>query len=134
MRTLLIGLSLALMALAVSPANARYRHHHYSHNYSDRTYRQARYESCNCYFGYMGNSAGACTPVTSLAKTLDVPQLAQQWAFVPTCMRSDPSTGQRRPVSSIRPGFRGRDRAVPGGSPGDLAYSNRSAEAATDPP
>lgn len=69
MRTLLIGLSLALMALAVSPANARYRHHHYSHNYSDRTYRQARYESCNCYFGYMGNSAGACTPITSCSSS-----------------------------------------------------------------
>jgi hypothetical protein len=69
MRTLLIGLSLALMALAVLPANARYRHHHYSHNYSDRTYRQARYEACNCYFGYMGNAAGACTPITSCSSS-----------------------------------------------------------------
>ena len=67
MRILLVGFSLALIALAVSPAEARYRHHHYSQSrsYSDGTYREARYESCNCYFGYMGNSAGVCTPVTS---------------------------------------------------------------------
>jgi hypothetical protein len=65
MRILLVGVSLGLIALAASPAEARYRHHHYSHSsYSDGTYREARYESCNCYFGYMGNAAGACTPVT----------------------------------------------------------------------
>jgi hypothetical protein len=67
MRTLLVAVGLTLMALAVSPAEARY--HHYSHNYSDGSYREARYESCNCYFGYMGNAAGVCTPVTSCSSS-----------------------------------------------------------------
>jgi hypothetical protein len=63
MRTLLVGASVALMALAISPADARYHRHHYSQrNYTEA---QARYESCNCYFGYVGNGAGACTPVTA---------------------------------------------------------------------
>jgi len=61
MRTVLVGFSLTLMALAVSPAQARYRHQHY-YNYSGA---QPHYESCNCYFGYMGNGAGVCTPATS---------------------------------------------------------------------
>jgi hypothetical protein len=53
MRTVLVGFSLALIALAVSPAQAHYRHHDYHHrNYSEA---QPRYESCNCYFGYMGS-------------------------------------------------------------------------------
>jgi hypothetical protein len=70
MRILLVGVSLGLIALAASPAEARYRHHHYSHSaYSDGTYREARYESCNCYFGYMGNAAGACTPITSCSSS-----------------------------------------------------------------
>jgi hypothetical protein len=60
MRTVVVGFSLALIALAVSPAQARYRHHLY--NYSGA---QPRYESCNCWFGYNGNGAGECTPVTS---------------------------------------------------------------------
>jgi hypothetical protein len=49
-----------LIALAVSPAQARYRHH--LNNYSTA---QPRYESCNCYFGYIGNGPGECTPVVS---------------------------------------------------------------------
>jgi hypothetical protein len=67
MRTLLVGFSLALIALAVSPAQAHYRHHDYYHGYSHRNYgdTQVRYESCNCYFGYVGNGAGVCSPVTS---------------------------------------------------------------------
>lgn len=60
MRTFIVGLSLTLIALAASPAQARYHHHHSTRNYSE-----ARYESCNCYFGYMGNGAGLCSPVTS---------------------------------------------------------------------
>jgi hypothetical protein len=69
MRALLIGFSLALATLTIYPAEARHRHHHYSHNYSDRPYREARYDSCNCYFGYMGNAAGVCTPVTSCSSS-----------------------------------------------------------------
>ena len=44
MRTLLVGVSVAFLALAISPADARYyRHHHYSQrNYSQV---EARYES-----------------------------------------------------------------------------------------
>jgi len=60
MRTVLVVLSLASIALAVSPAQAHYRHHLY--NYSGA---QPRYESCDCHFGYNGNGAGACTPATS---------------------------------------------------------------------
>jgi hypothetical protein len=67
MRTLVIGVSLTLVALTLSPAEARY--HHYSRSYSDGTYREARYESCNCYFGYMGNGPGVCTPVTSCSSS-----------------------------------------------------------------
>jgi hypothetical protein len=68
MRTLLVSVCLALMALAISPANARYHRHH---NYSDRNYREAeaRYESCNCYFGYMGSAAGTCSPVTACSSS-----------------------------------------------------------------
>ncbi len=69
MRTFVVGVSLALIALAISPAQARYRHHHYARNYTDGTYREARYQSCNCYFGYMGNGAGVCTPTTSCSSS-----------------------------------------------------------------
>ncbi len=71
MRTLVVGFSLALIALAVSPAQARYHHHHYYHHYSQRNYSEveARYESCNCYFGYLGNGAGTCTPVTACSSS-----------------------------------------------------------------
>ena len=61
MRKVLVGFSLTLIALAVSPAQARYRHHHLN-NYSGA---QPRYESCNCYFGYVGNGPDECTPVTA---------------------------------------------------------------------
>ena len=56
MRKVLVGFSVVLIALVVSPAQARYRH------YSGA---QPRYESCNCYFGYIGNGPGECTPVVS---------------------------------------------------------------------
>jgi hypothetical protein len=81
MRTVLVGFSLALIALAVSPAQAHYRHHHY-YNYSEV---RPRYESCNCYFGYMGNGAGECSPVTSCSseggrcRTSCAPQIGSVW-------------------------------------------------------
>jgi hypothetical protein len=46
---------------AAVPAQARYRHHRY-YNFSEL---RPRYESCNCYFGYVGDGRGECTPVTS---------------------------------------------------------------------
>jgi hypothetical protein len=61
MRTVLVGFTLALIALAASPAQARYRHHHL-YNYSAV---QPHYESCDCWFGYNGTAAGVCTPMTS---------------------------------------------------------------------
>jgi hypothetical protein len=85
MRTVVVGFSSALIALAVSPAQARYRHHLY--NYSGA---QPRYESCNCYFGYMGNGAGECTPVTSCSseggrcKASCPPQIGSEWFRQPT--------------------------------------------------
>jgi len=80
MRPVVVGFSLALIALAVSPAQARYRHHLY--NYAGA---QPRYESCNCYFGYLGNGAGVCTPVTSCSSTGGecrgscAPQIGSEW-------------------------------------------------------
>lgn len=67
MRIAFVGFTLAWLALAVCPALAHHRHHHYTHRYYSRNYSEAqvRYESCNCYFGYVGNGNGACTPATS---------------------------------------------------------------------
>jgi hypothetical protein len=84
MRTVVVGFSLALIALVVSPAQARYRHHLY--NYSGA---QPRYESCNCYFGYIGNREGVCTPVTSCSSTGGhcrascPPQIGSEWYRTP---------------------------------------------------
>ena len=81
MRKVLVGFSLALIALAVSPAQARDRHHHL-YNYSEF---QPRYESCNCWFGYNGNGPGECTPVTSCytmggrCRASCPPQIGSEW-------------------------------------------------------
>jgi hypothetical protein len=80
MRTVLVVCSLALIALAVSPAQARYRHHLY-----DYSGAQPHYESCNCYFGYMGNGPGECTPATSCSsmggrcRASCPPQIGSEW-------------------------------------------------------
>jgi hypothetical protein len=85
MRTVVVGFSLALIALAVSPAQARYRH--YLYNYSGA---QPRYESCNCYFGYLGNGAGVCTPATSClaeggrCRASCAPQIGSEWYRTPS--------------------------------------------------
>jgi hypothetical protein len=92
MRKVIVGFSLALIALALSPAEARYRHHHY-YNYSNYSEVRPHYESCNCYFGYMGNSAGECTPVTSCdseggrCRAGCPPQIGSEW------FRSSQGTG-----------------------------------------
>lgn len=86
MRTVLVAVSLALIALAASPAQAHYRHHHRLYNYSEN-YSQAgpRYESCDCHFGYNGNAAGECTPATSCSSmggrctASCVPQTGSAW-------------------------------------------------------
>jgi hypothetical protein len=84
MRTVLVGFSLALIALAVSPAQARYRHYY---NYSGA---QPRYESCNCYFGYVGNGVGVCSPVTSCVseggrcRASCPPQIGSEWYRSPS--------------------------------------------------
>jgi hypothetical protein len=81
MRKVLVGFSLALIVLAVSPVQARYRHHHL-YNYSGA---QPRYESCNCYFGYTGNGPGECTPVISCSseggrcRASCPPQTGSEW-------------------------------------------------------
>ena len=62
MQRLTIVICLALVALSASPSQARYRHHYSPRSYSEA---QVRYESCNCYFGYMGNGAGVCSPAVS---------------------------------------------------------------------
>jgi hypothetical protein len=86
MRTVVVGFSLALIALAVSPAQAHYRHHHY-YNYAGA---QPRYESCNCYFGYMGNGSGVCTPATSCdsmggrCRASCAPQIGSEWYRTPS--------------------------------------------------
>lgn len=85
MRTITAAFSLALIALALSPAQAHYRHHrlyNYIENYSSV---RPHYESCNCYFGYMGNGGGECTPQTSCSAmggrctSSCAPQIGSEW-------------------------------------------------------
>lgn len=80
MRPVSVVLSLALIALVVSPAQAQYRHHLY--NFSGAL---PRYESCDCHFGYNGNAGGECTPTTACSSmggrctASCTPQTGSEW-------------------------------------------------------